>query len=162
MDTVLTFFGLEDQIQLWLGNRSINNISLAFTSVWRYTGFNFLVFLGAIQSVNPEIYEAAEIDGASFFRETISITLPLLKPTILYNMVTLVIGVFQWFAEPYIMTQGGPNNATMFYSLYLYQNAFTYFKMGYASAQAWIMLVVAFAIILILFKFLKFGESNNS
>lgn len=60
------------------------------------------------------------------------------------------------------MTQGGPNNATMFYSLYLYQNAFTYFKMGYASAQAWIMLVVAFAIILILFKFLKFGESNNS
>ena len=118
--------------------------------------------MAGLQDISETLYEAAEIDGASFFRETISITLPLLKPTILYNMVTLVIGVFQWFAEPYIMTQGGPNNATMFYSLYLYQNAFTYFKMGYASAQAWIMLVVAFAIILILFKFLKFGESNNS
>jgi multiple sugar transport system permease protein len=123
-------------------------------------GNAIIIYLAGLQDISESLYEAAEIDGASFFRETISITLPLLKPTILYNMVTLVIGVFQWFAEPYIMTQGGPDNATMFYSLY--QNAFTYFKMGYASAQAWIMLVVAFAIILILFKFLKFGESNNS
>ena len=72
----------------------------------------------------------------------------------------LIIGVFQWFAEPYIMTSGGPNNSTMFYSLYLYQNAFTFFKMGYASAQAWIMLIISMVIIFILFKVFKFGETE--
>ena len=75
-------------------------------------------------------------------------------------MVTLIIAVFQWFAEPYIMTSGGPDNQTMFYSLYLYQNAFSYFKMGYASAMAWILLLIALAIILVLFKVFRFGESD--
>ena len=73
---------------------------------------------------------------------------------------TLIIGVFQWFTEPYIMTEGGPSSATMFYSLYLYQNAFTFFKMGYASAQAYIMLIVAMIIILVLFRLLKFNETE--
>ena len=72
----------------------------------------------------------------------------------------LIIGVFQWFAEPYIMTNGGPDNQTMFYSLYLYQNAFSYFKMGYASAMAWVLLLIALAIILVLFKVFRFGESD--
>ena len=96
LDTVLTFFGLGDEIQLWLGNRSINNISLAFTSVWRYTGFNFLVFLGAIQSVNPEIYEAAEIDGANQWDKFRYIIVPSIKKIIFLNVI---LGIGQRIAQ---------------------------------------------------------------
>ncbi len=159
VNTLLGYIGIKGPG--WLASPTWAKPAFIMMMIWT-CGNAIIIYLAGLQDISESLYEAAEIDGASFFRETISITLPLLKPTILYNMVTLVIGVFQWFAEPYIMTQGGPDNATMFYSLYLYQNAFTYFKMGYASAQAWIMLVVAFAIILILFKFLKIGESNNS
>ena len=123
-------------------------------------GNAIIIYLAGLQDIPESLYESASIDGASFLRQTISITIPLLRSTILYNVVTLIIGVFQWFAEPYIITLGGPDNSTMFYALYLYQNAFTYFKMGYASAQAWILLVIALAIIIVLFKVFKFGESD--
>ena len=113
-----------------------------------------------MQDVPESLYDAAAIDGANFWKQSWHISVPLIRPTILYNVTTLIIGVFQWFAEPYIMTEGGPSNATMFYSLYLYQNAFTFFKMGYASAQAWIMLLVALVIILVLFKVFKFNETE--
>lgn len=158
VNNLLRYIGIEGPG--WLASPTWAKPAFIMMMIWT-CGNAIIIYLAGLQDISESLYEAAEIDGASFFRETISITLPLLRPTILYNMVTLVVGVFQWFAEPYIMTQGGPNNATMFYSLYLYQNAFTYFKMGYASAQAWIMLLVAFVVILILFKFLKFGESNN-
>ncbi len=159
VNTLLSYIGIKGPG--WLASPTWAKPAFIMMMVWT-CGNAIIIYLAGLQDISETLYEAAEIDGAGFFRETISITLPLLRPTILYNMVTLVIGVFQWFAEPYIMTQGGPNNSTMFYSLYLYQNAFTYFKMGYASAQAWVMLVIAFAIILVLFKFLKFGESNNA
>ena len=120
----------------------------------------FFFYLAGLQDISPALYDAAEVDGASFFQQAIHISVPLLRQTILYNMVTLIIGVFQWFTEPYIMTEGGPSNATMFYSLYLYQNAFSFFKMGYASAQAWIMLLVAMVIIMIMFKVFRFGETE--
>ena len=120
----------------------------------------FFFYLAGLQDISPALYDAAEVDGASFFQQAIHISVPLLRLTILYNMVTLIIGVFQWFTEPYIMTEGGPSNATMFYSLYLYQNAFSFFKMGYASAQAWIMLLVAMVIIMIMFKVFRFGETE--
>lgn len=158
VNTLLGYIGIKGPG--WLASPTWAKPAFILMMIWT-CGNAIIIYLAGLQDIPESLYEAAEIDGASFLRETISITLPLLRPTILYNMVTLVIGVFQWFAEPYIMTQGGPNNSTMFYSLYLYQNAFTYFKMGYASAQAWIMLIVAFIVILILFKFLKFGESNN-
>lgn len=158
VNTLLGYIGIKGPG--WLASPAWAKPAFILMMIWT-CGNAIIIYLAGLQDIPESLYEAAEIDGASFLRETISITLPLLRPTILYNMVTLVIGVFQWFAEPYIMTQGGPNNSTMFYSLYLYQNAFTYFKMGYASAQAWIMLIVAFIVILILFKFLKFGESNN-
>lgn len=88
-------------------------------------------------------------------RKTVSITLPLLAPIILYNVVTLIINVFQQFAESLIMTEGGPNGASLFYSLYIYQNAFQYFKMGYASALSWVMLLIALVIISVLFKLMN-------
>ena len=120
-----------------------------------------IIYLAGLQDIDPSLYEAAEIDGAGFISQTISVTIPLLRSTILYNTVTLIIGVFQWFAEPLIITEGGPGNATLFYSLYLYQNAFRFFKMGYACAMGWILLLISLANILVLFKVFKFGESDN-
>ena len=102
------------------------------------------------------------LDGANKWQQFRYITLPMLKPTTFFVFVMAVISSFQVFDQVMLMTKGGPGRSSSVLVHYLYQNAFTYFKMGYASAQAWIMLVVAFAIILILFKFLKFGESNNS
>jgi multiple sugar transport system permease protein len=127
--------------------------------VWGCGG-SVIIFLAGLQDIPESLYESASIEGANFLQRTVHITLPMLSPVILYNAVTLVIAAFQWFAEPFVMTEGGPNNATMFYSLYLYQNAFQFFKMGYASAMAWILLLIALGIILLLFKGLnRFSEN---
>ena len=144
LDTVLTFFGLEDQIQLWLGNRSINNISLAFTSVWRYTGFNFLVFLGAIQSVNPGIYEAAEIDGANQWDKFRYIIVPSIKKIIFLNIILGISGSLSVFDIPYIMT-GGSNGTTTFV-IQTIATAFKYNKTGLASAMGIILLGIVIVV----------------
>ena len=140
LDTVLTGLGLESQIRLWLGDRSINNISLAFTSIWRYTGFNFLIFLGAIQSVNPEVYEAAEIDGANRWDEFLYIILPSIRNIIFLNIILGVSGSLSVFDIPYIMT-GGSNGTTTFV-IQTIDTAFKYNKVGLASAMAIILLMI--------------------
>lgn len=143
----------------WLSSMFWSKPALIIMMVWT-CGNAIIIYLAGLQDIPDSLYESAALDGAGFFRQTLSVTIPLLRSTILYNVVTLIIAVFQWFAEPYIMTNGGPDNQTMFYSLYLYQNAFSYFKMGYASAMAWILLLIALAIILVLFKVFRFGESD--
>ncbi|HEL1583462.1 TPA: sugar ABC transporter permease [Streptococcus suis] len=147
LDTVLEMLGLGDQIQLWLGNREINNISLAFTSVWRYTGFNFLVFLGAIQSINPEIYEAAEIDGANRWDQFIDIIFPSIRNIIFLNIILGVSGSLSVFDIPYIMT-GGSNGTTTFV-IQTIDTAFKYNKVGLASAMAIILLVIVVVVTLV-------------
>ncbi|HEM3669203.1 TPA: sugar ABC transporter permease [Streptococcus suis] len=147
LDTVLELLGLGDQIQLWLGNREINNISLAFTSVWRYTGFNFLVFLGAIQSINPEIYEAAEIDGANRWDQFIYIIFPSIRNIIFLNIILGVSGSLSVFDIPYIMT-GGSNGTTTFV-IQTIDTAFKYNKVGLASAMAIILLVIVVVVTLV-------------
>lgn len=147
LDTVLSGLGLENQIRLWLGDRSINNISLAFTSVWRYTGFNFLIFLGAIQSVNPEIYEAAEIDGANRWDEFRYIIMPSIKSIIFLNIILGVSGSLSVFDIPYIMTGG--SNGTMTFVIKTIDTAFKYNKVGLASAMALILLVIVIAVTVI-------------
>lgn len=140
LDTLLDAVGLEGQIRLWLGDRSINNISLAFTSVWRYTGFNFLIFLGAIQSVNPEVYEAAEIDGANRWDEFLYIILPSIKNIIFLNIILGVSGSLSVFDIPYIMTGG--SNGTATFVIQTIDTAFKYNKVGLASAMAIILLSI--------------------
>lgn len=144
LDTVLKAIGLGDQIQLWLGNRSINNISLAFTSVWRYTGFNFLIFLGAIQSVSPEIYEAAEMDGANNWDKFRYIIVPSIRSIIFLNIILGVSGSLSVFEIPYIMT-GGSNGTTTFV-IQTIDTAFKYNKVGLASAMAIILLVIVIVV----------------
>ncbi len=157
VNTLLRYIGIQGPG--WLSSVKWAKPAFILMMIWT-CGNAIIIYLAGLQDVSETLYDAAAIDGAGFFKQTIYITIPLLRPTILYNVVTLIIGVFQWFTEPYIMTEGGPSNATMFYSLYLYQNAFSFFKMGYASAQAYIMLVVAMLVILFLFRVLKFGETE--
>ena len=157
VNTILGYLGIRGPG--WLSSVQWAKPAFILMMIWT-CGNAIIIYLAGLQDIPETLYDAAAIDGAGFVKQTFHLTIPLLRPTILYNVVTLIIGVFQWFTEPYIMTEGGPSNATMFYSLYLYQNAFSFFKMGYASAQAYIMLIVAMIIILVLFKLLRFNETG--
>jgi multiple sugar transport system permease protein len=128
----------------WLGSPHWALWAFVLMSLWGVGG-NIVIFLAALQGVPRSLYEAAEIDGAGSWHRFWHITLPLISPAILFVMIMGVIGSFQTFTQSYVLTGGGPANSTLFYLLYLYKNAFTWFEMGYASALAWLL----FAIILI-------------
>ena len=135
----------------WFASPQWSRPALILMMIWG-SGGAVIIFLAGLQEIPETLYESARLDGANFLQLTLRITVPMLSPIILFNAVMMVIGVFQYFAEPLIMTQGGPNNSTLFYSLYLYQNAFQFFRMGYASAMAWILLIIALSIVFLLFK----------
>ncbi len=105
-----------------------------------------VIWLAGLKGIPPHLYEAAEIDGAGPVRKFFNITLPMLSPYIFFNLIMGVIGTMQIFTQAYIMTLGGPEDSTMFFAYYLFNNAFNYFKMGYASAMAWILLVIVCAL----------------
>lgn len=149
INTVLKLIGVQGPG--WLASPIWSKPALVLMMVWGCGG-SIILYLAGLQDVPDTLYESASLDGANFFQRTVFITIPLISPVILYNVVTGVIGVMQWFAEPLVMTEGGPDSTTMFYSLHLYQNAFQFFKMGYASAMAWFMLIIALLIIWLLFK----------
>lgn len=115
--------------------------ALVFMSVWGI-GNTVIIYLAGLQDVPRELYEAANIDGATTLRKLWHVTLPLISPVIFFNLIMGIIGTLQVFAVPYIMTQGGPARSTYFYTMYLYDNAFSYLKMGYANAMAWIQLLI--------------------
>ena len=119
--------------------------ALAFMSLWG-VGQTVTIFLAGLGDVPQELYEAAEIDGAGHWGRMRHVTLPILSPVIFFNLVMSIIGTLQVFAVPYIMTQGGPARATYFFTMYLYDNAFKFLRMGYASAMAWIQLLVILAL----------------
>lgn len=128
----------------WLASETWAKPGLILMGCWG-AGGSMIVFLAQLQNLPVQLYEAAELDGANTWQKFRSITVPLMTPTIFFNLITGIIGSFQVFTQAYVMTNGGPANATLFYVLYLFNNAFKYFKMGYASAMA----VVLFVIVLI-------------
>ena len=136
----------------WLQDPKTALPSLILMSLWGIGGSRMLIFLAGLQGIPDDLYEAAELDGArgwSCFRH---ITLPMLSPTIFFNLILGIIGSFQVFTSAYIMTSGGPDNATLMYVLYLYNNAFRYFKLGKASAMAWILFVMLLGFTVFQFK----------
>jgi multiple sugar transport system permease protein len=137
----------------WLTDPAWAKPSLVVIGLWGF-GASVVIFLAALQDVPEHLYEAAEIDGASAPQKVWNVTLPMLTPTIFFNLVLGVIGSFQYFTTAYVLTggEGGPASATLFYSLLLYRNAFKYFKMGYASAMAWMLFALVLAITLVIFK----------
>lgn len=129
----------------WLGSQAWVLPALTLISLWGIGG-TMVIFLAGLQGIPTELYEAAELDGAVGWRKLLAITLPLLSPVIFFNFITSIIGAFQVFTTAQVMTGGGPNYASLMYVLYLYQIGFRDFRMGYASALAWVL----FAIVLLL------------
>lgn len=135
----------------WLADPDWALWALILMSLWT-VGSGMIVKLAGLQGIPSELYEAASIDGANWWHRFWKITLPMLSPVLFFNVVMGIINTFQYFTNAYVMTGGGPGRATLFYNLYLYQNAFTYFKMGYASALAWILFVIILTLTLLIFK----------
>lgn len=138
LDSTLKLFGIGGHY--WLGNESLINYSLAGTSIWRYLGLNFVLFLGAIQSIPADLYEATEIDGASRWQQFRHIILPGIKPIISLSFILAVSGSLSAFEIPFIMT-GGANGSKTFV-IQTVQQAFTFNKVGFASAAAIVLLVI--------------------
>jgi ABC-type sugar transport system permease subunit len=125
----------------WLTDARWAMPALVLMSLWG-VGNTVIIYLAGLQDVPRELYEAASIDGATAVRRAWHVTLPLISPVIFFNLVMGIIGVIQIFATPFIMTGGGPARSTYFYTMYLYDNAFKYLKMGYANAMAWVQLLI--------------------
>jgi len=135
----------------WLADPKWALPSLAIMSLWG-AGGGMILYLSALQSVPTALYDAAKVDGANAWHRLLYVTLPMISPVIFFNLVMGTIGTFQYFTNAYVMTQGGPINATLFYNLYLYNNAFRYFRMGYASALAWVLFVIILLFTLLIFR----------
>ena len=135
----------------WLTSTEWALPSFILMSLWGVGG-GMIIYLAGLQSVPTQLYESAEIDGAGSWSKFVHVTLPMISPTILFNLIMSIIGSFQVFASSFVMTQGGPAYSTLFYVLYLYQNAFMYLKMGYACALAWILFVVILGLTLLMLK----------
>jgi multiple sugar transport system permease protein len=135
----------------WISDPSWSKPSLVLMSLWG-VGSSIVIYLAGLQDVPAELYEAAEIDGAGPWQRVRFVTLPLLSPVIFFNLVMGLIGSMQYFTQAYVMTQGGPVDSTLFYSLYLFRRAFTYLDMGYASAMAWLLFVLIMFLTVFTFK----------
>ncbi len=140
LDTLMAAVGLGDYTQLWLGNRSIINFSLAGVSIWRYMGLNFVLFLGAIQSIDAEIFEASELDGASRWQQFRYIILPSILPILSLSFILAIKGALSVFEIPYIMTGGSNGSAT--FVIQTVDMAFKFSKVGLASAMAVVLLII--------------------
>jgi multiple sugar transport system permease protein len=136
----------------WLGDPRWAMPAIILLAVWKNFGYNMLIFIAGLQAVPDELYEAARIDGAGALRQFRSITLPMLAPTFFFVGVVTMIGYFQLFAEPYVMTQGGPLKATTSLVLFMYTEGFRWWRMGNAAAIAFLLFVIILAWTLIQFR----------
>lgn len=152
--SLLAPFGQDGQPVNWLGSEQLALPSLIIMSLWG-AGGGMVILLAGLQGIPEFYYEAATLDGAGVWAKFKAVTLPLLSPSLFFTMVTGVIGSFQSFTQAFVMTQGGPNDATRFYMLHLYDQAFGSLRMGYASALAWVLFAVIMAFTLLQFKLNK-------
>jgi len=133
----------------WLTRPEWAKPALILMSLWGFGG-QTVIYLAGLQGIPEELYEAAEIDGAGGWQKLVHVTIPMMTPTIFFNLIMGIINSFQVFTSAFIMTAGGPLNSTLFYMLHLYNNAFSYFKMGYASAMATVLFFIILGLTLVL------------
>lgn len=153
INNALGYFGIQGP--LWLIDPNWSKPALILMSVWSIGGGRMLVFLAALQGVPKHLYEAVEIDGGGWWAKFKNVTIPHISPIIFLWTIIEVIFALQVFVEAYVMTKGGPLNSTLFYNLYLYNKAFDDFQMGYSSALAWILFVIAMILTYIQFRVSK-------
>ena len=153
LNALLDIIGIEGPA--WLTDRIWVLPSFVIMRLWSVGG-GMIIYLAGLQSIPTNLYEAADIDGANWWHKTRFITLPLLSPTIFFQLIVGFIFSMQIFTEAFIMTNGGPADASLFFLLYLYRQAFQYFDMGYASALAWVLFVVILFLTIVMFKTSRF------
>ena len=139
----------------WLGDPRWAMPAIILMAVWKSFGYNMLIFIAGLQAIPEDLYDAAEIDGASAVRRFFSITLPMLAPTLVFVTVITMIGYFQLFAEPYVMTQGGPLRSTTSVVLLMYEEGFRWWRMGNAAAVAFVLFIVILVATLMQFRLQK-------
>ncbi len=139
----------------WLGDPNWAMPSIVIMAVWKSFGYNMIIFIAGLQNIPEDLYEAASLEGAGEWQKFKSITLPLLAPTTLFISIVTIVGYFQLFAEPYIMTQGGPLNSTLSIVQYMYQEGFRWWNMGYSASIAFVLFFIILLVTLIQFKVQK-------
>lgn len=149
VNSFLSLFGIEGP--MWLSDEKWAKITIILLSQWG-AGGTALIYMAALKDIPKELYEAAALDGATRWQMFRKITLPLISPATLFYLITSSLAAFQIFDLPQIMTGGGPANSTLSYVMYLYRHAFTYVNMGYASAMAWFLFLLALFVTFIIFK----------
>ncbi|AEI40644.1 carbohydrate ABC transporter permease [Paenibacillus mucilaginosus] len=142
-NSVLALFGIEGRG--WITNPDTALWSLILLTVWQF-GSSMVIFLAGLKQIPKDLYEASSVDGASRWMQFRKITLPMLSPTLYFNLVMGIINAFQMFTSAFVITNGGPMNSTMVYAMYLYERAFSSYQLGYASALAWVMLLMIVAV----------------
>jgi len=152
LNFILNLIGLPSK--QWLSDPKLAMPCIAIMSIWHGMGYDMVIFLAGLKGIPTQLYEAAKIDGGSRTQMFLWITLPLLTPTLFFVLVMSVISSFQVFGEIYVMTNGGPGNATLTYNYFLYQNAFLWFKMGYAASLGYVLFLIIFLLTLMQVKFL--------
>lgn len=152
--SLLSLFGYEQKTSL-LGNTKTALFIIVLMGVWQF-GSSMLIFLSALKQIPTSLYEAAHVDGAGKLKIFWKITIPMLTPTIFFNLILQIINGFRMFTESYVITEGGPVNSTLSYVYYMYQRAFNYFDMGYSCALAWILVAIIAVFTVVLFQTQKF------
>jgi multiple sugar transport system permease protein len=155
-----TEFGLLNSVLRWLGLPKVAWLqdpewalpALILMSLWAVGG-SMVIYLAGLQGIPEVLYEAAKIDGAGRWAQLLNVTIPLMSPIIFFNLIIGIIGSFQVFTAGFLITNGGPQNATLFYVLYLYRNGFQYLDMGYAAALAWVLFLIIMVLTLVVFRF---------
>jgi multiple sugar transport system permease protein len=153
LNLLLGALGLEGRN--WLGDPALAMPSIVAMIVWKNLGFSMVIFLAGLQTIPTSLYEAARIDGAGKWGEFRYVTLPGLRPTMLFAIVTTTIGYIQVFEEPFVMTEGGPLNSTISIAQYLYEEGFRFFHQGYAAAVAYVLFAIVAVVAVIQFRILR-------
>lgn len=149
LNRALGLFGIQGPA--WLQDPSYALSALVVMGVWGI-GNTIIIYLSGLQGVPEELYEAGQLDGAGIVRSFMNITIPMISPTIFFNLIMGIIGGFQYFTQAFVMTKGGPLNSTLFYNLFLYNKAFVSYEMGYASALSWILFAIIMVFTLIVIR----------
>lgn len=142
VNNLLRALGLDFLVLEWLGDPKVALWSLIVVDIWKWYGFHMVIFLAGLQTIPNELYEAARIDGANRWQQFWRITLPLLKPVMLVNVTLSLMGGFNVFDIPYVMTEGGPANSTMVMALHIYLRGFKFYRFGYSAAMSYVLLVL--------------------
>ncbi len=161
INSFLRGLGLDFLVQDWLGDAAVALNSLILVDIWKWYGFHMVIFLAGLQSIPDELYEAARIDGASVWQQFLHVTLPMLQPVMIVNVTISVMGAFNVFDIPFIMTAGGPANATNVMALHIYIRGFKFYRFGFSAALSYVLLVIVTLVAAIQLKLMTSGDNQD-